>query len=98
MEDFDIALQKHLNKCELEFRKKNLPNGSNVEWLIPHCDNVQEIAKFLRYLGFKIQKIVDEEDCAGEKHQWVETTDGIIIYVNDKFSQGFMAPAYKKEG
>lgn len=97
MKDFDIALQKHLNKCELEFRAKHQPNGSNVEWLSPHCGSVQEIASYLRYIGFKIREIVDEEACNGEKHQWVKTTNGIIVYVNDEFCQGFMAAAYKKE-
>ena len=98
MEDFTIALEKHLNKCELEFRAKQLPKGSNVEWLVPHCNSTQEIAEHLRYLGFKIREIVDEEDCAGELHQWVVTTSGIIVHVNSEWSSGFMAADARRSG
>lgn len=95
MEDFDVALQKHLQKCELEFRAKQLPHGSNVEWLTPHCNNVQDIAKFLRYLGFKIQEIVDEVDAVGDPYRWVKTTSGIIVYTNAEYSDGFVAASSK---
>ena len=96
MKDFDIALQKHLNKSELEFRAKMLPAGSNVDWLAPYCNNVQDIAKFLRYLGFKIQEVMDEEDATGEKYQWVKTTSGIIVYTNNEYSGGLVAASCKK--
>ena len=95
--DFDVELQKHLNKCELEFRAKQLPKGSNVEWLAPHCNSVQDIAEHLRYIGFKIREVVDHEDCAGDKHQWVITTSGVIVYVNSDGCPGLVAAACKPD-
>lgn len=89
--DFDIDLQKYLNKCELEYRAKKMPNGSTVDWLSPSCGSVEEIASYLRYIGFKIRRIVDEESCIGEKHQWVVTTSGVVVYVNTPNLQGLVA-------
>lgn len=80
--EFEIALQKHLWKCELEYRAKMLTCASTVEWLAPFCNSTADIASFLRDIGFKIAKIVDEEPWPGLKHQWVVTTSGIIVYVN----------------
>lgn len=92
-----LELEKHLKKCELEWRAKNLPNGSKVDWLAPLCGDLNELADYLRWLGFRIKNIMDEEDCSGWKMQWVETTSGIIVY-GDK-SDGLVARAVKsKEG
>lgn len=88
---FYEGLQKYLYKSELEYRAKMLPCGSNVDWLVPYCDSVQNIAAFLRSLGFKIRRIVDEVDCSGWGHQWVVTTSGIVVYVNTEHSLGFVA-------
>lgn len=91
---YEVELQNHLRKCELLFAVKNAPFGTiEIKWLEPYCNSVQSIADFLRSLGFRIQNIVDEETCWGEKHQWVETTSGIIVYVNDESTHGLIAPA-----
>lgn len=88
--DFQEGLEKHLRKCELEYRAANLPNGCCVDWLAPFCGSTQEIADYLRHLGFKIGEIIDEIDCTGEEHRRVKTTSGIVVFVNDKYSPGFM--------
>lgn len=75
--DFTIALQKHLRKSELEFRAKSRPRGSEVDWLEPECDSVESIARFLKFLGFRIKEIMDDEVSANEKFRWVITTSGI---------------------
>ena len=74
-------LQLYLKKCELEYRAKHSQNAECLDWLAPYCGTVEEIARFLRDLGFRIKNIVDEEPWPGEKHQWVETTSGILAYV-----------------
>ena len=74
-------LQLYLKKCELEYRAKHSQNAECLDWLAPYCGTVEEIARFLRDLGFRIKNIVDEEPWPGEKHQWVETTSGILVYV-----------------
>lgn len=74
-------LQLYLKKCELEYRAKHSQNAECLDWLAPYCGTVEEIAIFLRDLGFRIKNIVDEEPWPGEKHQWVETTSGILVYV-----------------
>lgn len=88
--EFQEGLQKHLRKCELEYRSKNLPAGSTVKWLSQHCQSVDSISDYLRSLGFRIKEIVDEKDCAGEQHQWVVTTSGVVIYVNREGLLGFV--------
>ena len=81
-------LQLYLKKCELEYRAKHSQNAECLDWLAPYCGTVEEIARFLRDLGFRIKNIVDEEPWPGEKHQWVETTSGILVYVG---TDGFFA-------
>lgn len=83
-------LQLYLKKCELEYRAKHSQNAECLDWLAPYCRTVEEIARFLRDLGFRIKNIVDEEPWPGEKHQWVETTSGIIVYV---WTDGLFAKA-----
>ena len=41
---------------------------------------LNEIADFLRSIGFRIKEIMDEENSFGDKFKWVETTSGIIVY------------------
>lgn len=96
--EFNMELQKHLRKCELEYRAKNMPQGSNVPWLAPYCGSVQEIARFLRDLGFKIASIIDEEPFPGGFHRWVVTTSGIIVYANTPkgLSDGLVAGTKNK--
>lgn len=94
---FEESLRKHLWKCELEYRAENLPNGSCVDWLWHMCGSTEEIATFLRELGFKIREIVDEVDCAGDPHQWVETTSGVIVWVNQHYLRGFVCCSARRK-
>ena len=80
--EFREKLQKHLWRSELVFRAKELPKGSCVDWLAPYCNTIKEIVWLLRDLGFRIERIVDEEDCAGEIYRWVETAGGVFVYAN----------------
>lgn len=84
------GLDCYLKKCEIEYIAENSPSGGTLDWLAPFCDSTKEIANFLRYLGFRVKRIVDEETCPGEAHQWVETTSGILVYVNGSL-KGFFA-------
>lgn len=95
--DFQEGLQKHLRKCELEYRAEKMPKGCYVDWLEPICGSTQEIAEFLRYLGFKIHEIIDDVDCGGDADQRVETTSGIIVWVNSGHSLGFMCRSCRAE-
>ena len=87
---FEQRLSKHLQKCEIEFCAKE-PHGHCVDWLAEYCDTVEHIALKLRELGFKIKRKVDEEPWAGEIHHWVETSSGIIVYVNTPGVRGLVA-------
>lgn len=94
--EFNVGLQRHLMKCELEYRAQVLPKGSTVDWLAPHCGSTKEIAEFLRSIGFRIGRIVDEETCVpGDFHRWVITTNGVCVYVNEPYLTGFIAKAGK---
>lgn len=88
---FDIALQLHLWKCELEYRAKCFPEGSCVPWLADDCCSTERIVRKLREIGFKVKRIVDEEPWPGEVHKWVETTSGIVVYVNSEYTFGLVA-------
>lgn len=89
--EFNEGLQRHLMRCELQYRAENAPKGSVVEWLEPHCDSVQEIARFLRDLGFRIKRIVNYTGCTGIKYHWVITTSGVKVCENDELFRGFIA-------
>lgn len=93
--DFNKALQKHLQKCELNYRIKNGQGPSEIPWLAPYCDTIPDIVSFLRSLRYKIKEIMDKEDCDGEPVRWVETTNGLIVYVNDEYSHGLIGIATK---
>ncbi len=77
-------LRKYLLKCELQYRAEHTQRAAYLEWLAPYCGTVGEIATFLRDIGFRIKEIVDEEPWPGEKHQWVETTSGVIVYAGEE--------------
>lgn len=97
MNDFDIGLDRFLKKSELEYRAKNLSNGSCVDWLAPYCDSTENIARFLRELGFHIAEIVDEQGSSHKEDlRWVVTTSGVIVYVNAEGLNGFVAQAYDR--
>lgn len=80
----EAALQRYLLKCELQYRAEHSQKAACLGWLAPHCGSVAEIAQFLRDLGFRIKEIVDEEPWPGEKHQWVVTTSGVIVYADSE--------------
>lgn len=84
-------LRNYLLKCELQYRAKHQEEGDCLDWLAPHCGSVKEIERFLREIGFRIKSIIDEEPWPGELHQWVITSSGIIVYVNQNGSNGFFA-------
>lgn len=88
---FMAGLQRHLWRSELQYRMEKAPHGSNVDWLIPHCDNVRSIAEFLRELGFRIKETIDETDAEGTRFCWVITTSGLIVYANTAHSRGLVA-------
>ena len=87
---FELRLKRHLQRCEIEFCAKE-PHGHCVEWLAEYCDTVEHIALKLRELGFKIKCKVDEEPWPDEIHRWVETRNGIIVYVNTDDVRGLVA-------
>lgn len=90
--EFDHGLQLRLWRCELQYRAENLPHGSSVDWLAPYCYSVNEIARFLRELGFRIKEVSEYTDpSTGEKFNWVITNGGIIVYENSGDSRGFVA-------
>ena len=94
---FEAALQRHLWKCELEFRVREIPQGSCVEWLEPMCESTAQIAQGLKNLGFRIRRIVDEQACDGQWHRWVVTTNGVVVFVNTENVKGFVALAGEKK-
>ena len=106
--EFDVALQKHLQREELLYRVKVLPHGSEVEWLVPHCESVQDIERFIISIGIKIKKVssfsgillVDDDDNVVGNiggGDWVETANGIWIYVNTDTEKGFVMRALDRK-
>lgn len=93
---FEAELQRYLWKCELEFRAREAAWGTCVEWLESMCENTELIAQGLRNLGFRIRRIVDEQDSGGEWHRWVETTNGVVVFVNTENLRGLVALAADK--
>lgn len=91
----EAALEKYLRKCELQYRADNSTCGGCLDWLAPHCNTLEDIAAYLRELGFKIKKIMNEEDSFGEPFRWVETTSGVIVYQNEGTVRGCFAKASK---
>ena len=73
-------LQNYLLKCELQYRADHTDGADTLDWLAPYCGSTKEIAAFLRSIGFRIASIADEEPWPGEKHQWVVTTSGVVVY------------------
>lgn len=76
------ALHRHLQKCEIEYIAEHSEGGGTIDWLAPYCGTVEQIAVFLRGIGFRIKTIVDEEPYPGEEHRWAETTSGVLVYAN----------------
>ena len=76
----ETNLRNYLLKCELQYRADHTEGADTLDWLAPYCGSTKEIADFLRSIGFRIARIVDEELWPGEKHQWVVTTSGVVVY------------------
>lgn len=76
----ETKLQNYLLKCELQYRADHTDGADTLDWLAPYCSSTKEIAAFLRSIGFRIARIVDEEPWPGEKCQWVVTTSGVVVY------------------
>lgn len=89
----EAKLAAYLKRCELQYRADHTEGAAELPWLAPFCGTVQEIASFLRGLGFRVRRIVDEEPWPGEVHRWVETTSGVIVYAE---TNGLFARAYGK--
>lgn len=85
------ALRRYLRKCEIEYIAEHSDGGETIEWLAPYCGTVEQIAHFLRGLGFHIKTMVDEEPFPGERHQWVETTSGVLVYANQGGVNGLVS-------
>lgn len=94
----DHDLEKYLRKCELLWRRDHTPNEESLNWLAPHCDSLQDIAAYLRDLGFRIKNVMDEVTEWGDKMRWVETTNGIIVYQNADYTSGLYARASSYKG
>lgn len=86
-----IALRRYLMKCEIEYIAEHSEGGEVLDWLELHCESVDKIAAFLRGIGFHIKSIVDEEPVPGERHQWVETTSGVLVYANQGGVNGLVS-------
>lgn len=88
--ELELELEKHLKREELIFSAKRCPNGRNVKWLAPSCDSLEDITGMLRWLGFRIARITDDTDCIGHNVKMVETTNGVIVFVNTQWSRGYV--------
>lgn len=92
---FELRLKRHLQRCEIEFCAKE-PHGHCIDWLAEYCNSVEQIAIKLRELGFKIKRKVDDEPWPGEIHRWVETSCGVIVYVNTENVRGLVVRSPRK--
>lgn len=90
----DQKLDLYLRKCELQWRSDHTDGIACVDWLAPHCSSVEEIAAYLRELGFRIHRIVDKDKSWGEG-EWVVTTSGVIVYVNDEYCHGLFGKEHR---
>lgn len=78
----ETALQNYLLKCELQYRADHADGVERVGWLMGYCKTVKQTARFLRDIGFRVKDIVDDVDCAGDRHAWVVTTSGVVVYAD----------------
>ena len=42
----------------------------------------KQTTRFLRDIGFRVKEVVDDVDCAGDRHSWVVTTSGVVVYAD----------------
>ena len=78
----ETALQNYLLKCELQYRVDHADGVERVGWLMEYTRTARQAARFLRDIGFRVKEIVDDVDCAGERHCWVATTSGVVVYAD----------------
>lgn len=86
-------LRNYLLKCELQYRADHAEQAIELDWLEPHCGNVEDIQRFLREIGFRIREVMDEMEDGTSG--WVVTTSGVIVYVNHTYSRGLFFRAAK---
>lgn len=78
----ETALQNYLLKCELQYRAEHADGVDCLKWMGKFCDTCENTAQFLRDIGFRVKKTVDDVDCAGDRHAWVVTTSGVVVYAD----------------
>ena len=76
------CLEGYLHKQEIQWIAANVPGGDFIDWLVPHCGAVDDLAEYLREIGFRVKRIVDDTDCGGNRIQYVVTTSGVIVYAD----------------
>ena len=82
------CLEAYLRKQEIQWISNNVHGGACIEWLALHCGTVKDISEYIRELGFRVKRIVDDADCDGNRMQYVVTTSGVIVYAD---GSGFVA-------
>lgn len=86
-------LKKELYKYQIK-AASNIHGGCCIGWLGAHCSCIDDILAILKGLGFHISwtvKIVTEN---GETYRWVETVDGICVFVNFHGKYGFVTKRF----
>lgn len=78
----ETALRNYLLKCELQYRAEHADGVDCLKWMGKFCDTCENTAQFLRDIGFRVKDIVDDEDCARDRHAWVVTTSGVVVYAD----------------
>lgn len=78
----ETALQNYLLKCELQYRAEHADGVERVGWLMEYTKTVKQTERFLRDIGFRVKETVDDVDCAGDRHAWVVTTSGVVVYAD----------------
>ena len=78
----ETALQNYLLKCELQYRADHSDVVERVDWLMEYTRTAKQTARFLRDIGFRVKELVDDVDCAGDRHVWVVTTSGVVVYAD----------------
>jgi len=71
-------LQNFLRKGELQYRADN-DGYKSLDWLNPYCGDTKTLAKFLRQIGLRIERINESFGDPNEE-EWVETCTGIRVY------------------
>lgn len=78
----ETALKNYLLKCELQYRADHADGVERVGWLMEYTKTIKRTERFLRGIGFRVKAVVDDVDCAGDRHAWVVTTSGVVVYAD----------------